>query len=94
MIGFLKRWRQSWQRQPKTCLVFGVVCLGYVIVPVGIGGLILVVSVWFAPDLLAAPAIHLVGIAGLYTLLPWFGLRLAGWLNWQRLRWRSRLGLA
>ena len=93
MTGFLNRWRRSWRQSPGACLVFGVLCIGYVAVPIGIGLTVLVVSIWFAPDLWPPRLFEWLELFCL-ILLPWFGLRLTGWLNCRWLSFRQRLGLA
>lgn len=89
-MDFLNRWRRSWRQSPRTCLVFGVVCFWHVAIPIGVGGAILVVSVWFPPDLSETSFARLVGIVLFYTLLPWYSFRLTGWLNrqWWALKYR------
>lgn len=92
MSDLIHNWRHCWRRSPGVCLAFGACCLGHVAVPIGVGGAILVVSVWFAPDLTAASIAQLVGIFLFYIPLPIVAARLTSWLN--RRYWQLRLRLA
>lgn len=91
MTDLIRDWRYCWRRSPGACLAFGVCCLGHVAIPIGVGGTILVVSVWFTPDLRAASIVDLAGLFLFYIPLSIAAVKLTGRLNRQYWRLRRRL---
>ena len=84
-------WRDCWHQSPGACLALGVCWFGYFVIPIGISGTILVVSIWFAPDLRAASVVQLIGIAAFYSLLPVAACCLTRWFDQKRRTLQTRL---